>query len=173
MRTIAQQRSARSRAGSPGATNAVSAPQTPRSPGTRVHRHHDLHQVNLVGSRAHPVRDQQPEAPLLMTFPLPDPHTWAEGIARGLSEVLDGHRPLAQLRRWVTPEVLALVGHDLQVSGARKAAAAVVRACRVSTVRDGVVEVAALVSSGRRPRVLALRMEAIRGRWLTTALEHS
>lgn len=103
----------------------------------------------------------------------PDPARWARALGRSIIEVLIGKRPLTQLRRWVVSslyeeleDVLRHNGHLPRAPGPCRALSA--RAC---PLREGVVEVAVVVSDGDRHRGVALRLERFRERWVATALD--
>lgn len=98
---------------------------------------------------------------------------WAANLSRSIAEVLEGSRDASQLTRWVTPEILTRLarrgtlarryGHSAGATGVRT-----VRACHV---RDGVVEVTAVIVVREQVRAMALRLEGLDGRWLLTVLE--
>jgi hypothetical protein len=106
---------------------------------------------------------------------LPEPRRWTARLAQALAEALAGYRPVQQLLAWTDEEVYTTV--TLRAITARQRARApqfgrpLVRALRVSTPRDGVVEASAVVQVGRRCRALAFRLEGLDGRWRCTALE--
>jgi len=106
---------------------------------------------------------------------LPEPRRWTARLAQALAEALAGHRPVQQLLPWTDDEVYATV--TMRAATARRRASSagggrpLVRALRVSTPRDGVVEASAVVQAGHRCRALALRLEGLDGRWRCTALE--
>ncbi|WP_022868121.1 Rv3235 family protein [Schaalia vaccimaxillae] len=104
--------------------------------------------------------------------PLPDPEVWAANMSRAVVEVIVGVRPVTQLQRWLVPPLYAALVHLHQP----RAQSASQRPCRpVSwrscSPRDGVVEVATVVAAPDRTRIVAVRLENHRGRWITTALE--
>ena len=115
---------------------------------------------------------QDPVRPL-STSPPPDPEAWAGGLARGVVEILHGLRPLAQLRRWVVPDLYDLLASMLPGDRGPQVVAGSchVLSTHVCPIREGVVEVAVVVRAGSRTRAIALRLEDFRGRWLTTALD--
>ena len=108
---------------------------------------------------------------------LPAPAPWVARLAPAILEVAAGERPAGQLTRWVT--------RDIRETLARRGAAALrhpagkarapqcrrVRSVRVTTPAPGIVEASAVVIGGERARAVALRLEAVRGRWLATAVE--
>jgi hypothetical protein len=104
--------------------------------------------------------------------PLPDPTVWATRLAQALVEVVAGVRPVEQLRRWTSDEVYVQIRRQrgtLRVRepdrGTRPAVRVRVRAVRVCLPAEGVAEASAVVEEGARTRALALRMEAVDGRW--------
>ena len=108
---------------------------------------------------------------------LPPPGPWVARLAPAILEVAAGDRPPAQLRRWVTRELhetlsrrhAAAVRHP--VGKARSPQCRRVRSVRVFPVSAGVVEASTVVIGAARARAVAIRLEAIRGRWLATAIE--
>jgi hypothetical protein len=108
---------------------------------------------------------------------LPAPAPWVARLAPALLEVAAGERPPGQLTRWVT--------RDIRETLARRGAAALrhpagkarapqcrrVRSVRVTQPAPGVIEASAVVIGAVRARAVAIRLEAIRGRWLATAVE--
>lgn len=129
-------------------------PPQPRQPALRVH---------TVRARwtARPRRD------------LPDAEAWSSSLAVAMVEALHVRRPIAQLNRWLSDEVLA----DISLRRRRRAGEddaavpPVLRSLRIQHPHPAVAEVAAHLLLGRRPLVLAFRLEAWDGRWLCTALE--
>lgn len=106
---------------------------------------------------------------------LPDPARWAPGLVQVLVEVVAGHRPVSQLLRWTTPEVLGVVREHtaapLPPGTRRPRHRPRVRSVRVCEPADGVAEVCAVVSGRYRTQALAMRLEGRDGRWRVTALE--
>lgn len=108
---------------------------------------------------------------------LPAPAPWVARLAPAILEVAAGERPPGQLTRWVT--------RDIRETLARRGAAALrhpagkgrapqcrrVRSVRVTSPAPGIVEASAVVIGAERARAVALRLEAVRGRWLATAVE--
>jgi hypothetical protein len=108
---------------------------------------------------------------------LPAPAPWVARLAPAIIEVAAGERPAGQLTRWVT--------RDIRETLARRGAAALrhpagkdrapicrrVRSVRVTSPAPSVIEASAVVIGAVRARAVALRLEAVRGRWLATAVE--
>lgn len=118
---------------------------------------------------------------------LPDPRRWAAHIAQGLVEVMHGARPPAQVLRWTTPEVYAVVARRGTLAARRQAARTQAAAAgtgapperrRTQVTRvlvcepaEDVVEASVVLVDGRRVRALALRLVGRDGRWLVDALQ--
>lgn len=124
-----------------------------------------------------PIGDDWGDDPPSRTDPveLPDPRRWAAMIAQAVVEIVAGRRPAVQVVRWLETPVYERVRRSAEATatrGARRAGTPVrVRRVRVSTDLDGAVEAVVIVDDGLRCRALALRLEALGGRWLCSALE--
>ena len=110
---------------------------------------------------------------------LPDPRVWVSRLARAVAEVASGERPPGQLLRYVArPELdrLALRGTFVRRHPSARAQRGVarlrsVRAVRACTVAPGIVETSAVLVGGERAHAIAIRLEAVDGRWLATAVQ--
>lgn len=104
---------------------------------------------------------------------LPDVTAWSGSLAVAMVEALLSRRPVAQLNRWLSAEVLASVTlqQRRRRSGSGSSAAPGLVCARVQHPAARVAEVSAFLRVGRRPLVLAFRLEALGARWLCTALE--
>ena len=104
---------------------------------------------------------------------LPDAAAWSASLALAVVEALLARRPVAQLNRWLSEEVLASVTLQQRRRRARDGGSVrpVLVSARVQHPAPRVAEAAAHLRLGRRPLVLALRLEAYGSRWLCTALE--
>jgi hypothetical protein len=110
---------------------------------------------------------------------LPDPGPWTARLARACAEVAIGARPPAQLTRHVARDELArLARRGLAVSRhpssrAQRGVSRLrsVRSVRVCPVAPGIVETSAVLVGGDRAQAIAIRLEAVDGRWLATAVE--
>lgn len=107
---------------------------------------------------------------------LPDASVWAERFVQAVLDVLAGRRPHRQLARWANAGVFTTVGLLSSQASARRSVRRnpsrhVVRSVRVQRVGDNAVEAAVVVRGQRRCRAVALRFEALDGRWQCTALE--
>ena len=106
---------------------------------------------------------------------LPDPRSVSCSIAQAAAEVLAGIRPVAQLTRWVTPEVFgalatraAIVVRQRGRGAAPRVTVRRVRVCRLSQL---VAEASVVLDDGDRVRAAAIRLESHRGYWRATVLE--
>lgn len=121
------------------------------------------------------LRPVRPAVPVERPAAVGEPELWARRLLVGLSECAGGRRPLRQLGRLVNPMLLRGLGHDLERADSGRPrhwlAGATVRSLHVSEPAEGVAEVAAVLSAGRRVRALALRLEVRHGRWQCVRLE--
>jgi hypothetical protein len=119
---------------------------------------------------------EQPAAPSA------EVQAWATRFAQAVVEVVAGHRPPGQLVRWTSRTVYRDLERRTRL--AQRAATAAsgmpvqrstlrpqVRSVHVCRVGAGVAEVSVHVRHGRRSRALAVRLEAVQGRWTCTAME--
>lgn len=104
---------------------------------------------------------------------VPDASTWSAGLARAIIESLLGMRDRRQLERWMMPSLYAALKH-LHLGSAstgRSRRSCFPSAWRSDDVAPGVAEAAVVVRGPQHSYAVALRLEAFRGRWITTALE--
>lgn len=104
---------------------------------------------------------------------LPAAGTWAANLALGLVEILQGTRPLAQVRRWVLPELydeLALARGCAVDEGVAPGTCSLVR-WRTCSISERIVESCVIVQTRSRRRAVSVRIEEYRGRWIATALD--
>ncbi|KGN32331.1 hypothetical protein N802_18375 [Knoellia sinensis KCTC 19936] len=109
---------------------------------------------------------------------LPEPGQWVTQIAQAIVEVMSGLRPAAQVVRWTTPQVYAVIARRGALAARRRASGtrATAQRARVISVRvcepaDGVAECAVVVSEGVRVRAMAARLAGQDGRWRVEALQ--
>lgn len=106
---------------------------------------------------------------------LPDPAAWARRLLVGIVEVAGGKRPLQQLGGLLSPSIAHGLRTDFHRAFSVRARhwthAATVRSVRASEPVSGVAEVCATLQLGRRVRAVALRAEAVDGRWQCTRLQ--
>jgi hypothetical protein len=105
---------------------------------------------------------------------LPPPRAWAARLAQAIVEVLAGERPLSQLVRWTSENVYADLGRWATAQPDRRARRTIgqgrLQALRTCEPERGIVEAAAVIRFSNRHRLVALRLEVIRGRWVCTRL---
>ena len=119
------------------------------------------------------------EDPSVADPELPDVRKWAARLARAIAEVSVGERPPGQLTRWVARDELARLAlrgqavHRHPSSRAQRGVSRLrsVRAVRACPVAPGIVETSAVIVGGDRARAIAIRFEAVEGRWLATAVQ--
>ncbi len=104
---------------------------------------------------------------------LPDARPFAQALVQRLLEVCGGVRPVPQLQRDTTPGLYAELErallHRPRTAGPRPGARDV-RSVHVQQPTFGVAEVCATVRRGDRWGAIALRLEAVHGRWRCTRM---
>lgn len=108
--------------------------------------------------------------------PTGDPTSVCCSLVLAAVEALAGIRAVAQLARWVTPEVYEALSTraalTVRVLGAGAASRRPeVRRVRVCRIGEHVAEATVVVDDGRRVRAVAVRLESWRGAWRAVALE--
>ncbi|PVU82079.1 hypothetical protein DDP54_02590 [Cellulomonas sp. WB94] len=108
--------------------------------------------------------------------PTGDPTSVCCSLVLAAVESLAGIRSVAQLARWVTPEVYEALSTraalTVRVLGARAASRRPeVRRVRVCRIGEHVAEASVVVDDGHRVRAVAVRLESWRGAWRAVALE--
>lgn len=110
---------------------------------------------------------------------LPAPGPWVARLAPAILEVIAGERPAGQLKRWVSRELHETLSRRHAVAlrhpagKARPPQCRRVRSVRICRPAPNVVEASAVVMGASRARAVAVRLEAVKGRWLATAIETS
>ncbi|WP_141372474.1 Rv3235 family protein [Cellulomonas cellasea] len=110
------------------------------------------------------------------TAPMPDPTPVCCALALAATEALRGTRSVAQLARWVSPQVFEqLAGRTAltvrvlgRTAATRRPEILRVRVCRLG---EHIAEAAVVVDDGTRVRAIALRLEMWRGAWRAVAFE--
>ncbi|HEX5331586.1 MAG TPA: Rv3235 family protein [Cellulomonas sp.] len=105
-----------------------------------------------------------------------DPTSVCCSLVLAAVESLAGIRAVAQLARWVTPEVYEALSTraalTVRVLGAGAASRRPeVRRVRVCRIGEHVAEASVVIDDGRRVRAVAVRLESWRGAWRAVALE--
>ena len=98
---------------------------------------------------------------------LPSAQQWSMRLVHAIVEVVSGVRPVSQLTRWLTPEVLGLVQRQVLHQAMPRLN---VRSIHVHETDDGVAEVSSVFGTPNRSFALALRLEGFDGRWKATTL---
>jgi len=104
---------------------------------------------------------------------LPPARPFAMALVQRLLEVRAGVRPLPQLQRDTTPGLYADLERVLNArprTTGRRPTRRDVLSVHVQERPDGVAEVCATVTRGERAAALALRLQAVQGRWFCTEL---
>ncbi len=110
---------------------------------------------------------------------LPATGPWVARLAPAILEVIAGERPAGQLKRWVSRELHETLSRRHAVAlrhpagKARAPQCRRVRSVRICRPAPNVVEASAVVMGASRARAVAVRLEAVKGRWLATAIETS
>lgn len=105
----------------------------------------------------------------LESVELADPVRLCGAVVLAAVEALRSARPLAQLARWVSPEVYEALSRAARP--AEPAGRATVRGLRVCRISPTVAEGTAVVHDGARVRAAAVRFEVHRGSWRATVLQ--
>lgn len=101
---------------------------------------------------------------------LPPAGVWAGRLVQAVLEVHAGERSPAQLVRWTSEPVYTQLMRTVARPPTR-GCRAVVRSVRAAALQAGVAEACVVVQRGVRCGAVALRLDAVGGRWLCTALE--
>lgn len=101
----------------------------------------------------------------------PPPGAVSASVVVAAVEVLAGTRPLAQLVRWVSPQVYDALALRVEQRAPGPARRAVVRRARVCRIDERVAEATVVVHDGVRVRAAAVRLELRRGQWRATVLQ--
>jgi hypothetical protein len=124
-----------------------------------------------VGGRVKVVRARWTASP---RAGLPDAGEWGGALVVAAVQALLGQRPVAQLNRWLSDEVLSGVVRRLRqhrTTPHRRVVGVRLGSVRAQHPQPDVAEVAARVLVGGSTTAVALRLEALGDRWLCTALE--
>ena len=96
---------------------------------------------------------------------LPDPATTAQALALAICEVEAGLRSASQLERICHPSLWEAVANRIQRAGGPPVSGASVLRIRVQEHTPALVDAVAVVRRGQRAVFIALRLEAVPGRW--------
>lgn len=109
----------------------------------------------------------EPERTHTSSRDLPSVHQWSIRLVHGLVEVMNGVRPISQLTRWLTIDIMQQVKNHIYARDLRRLT---VRSVHVSELSDGVAEVCAVFGTQNRCYALAMRLEGLDSRWRVTQL---
>jgi hypothetical protein len=109
---------------------------------------------------------------------LADPAPLLVNLARCVTEIIAGVRSLDQLARWVSDDVYLTLLRRVTIAARSRAITGgqarrprlTVGAPMVTHPRDGVVEAVVIVHQPSRSRAVAVRLEALDGRWRASAI---
>ena len=96
---------------------------------------------------------------------LPDPAATARAIALAICEVEAGLRSASQLERICHHSLWEAVADRVQRAGGPPVSAASVLRVGVQELQPGLVDAVAVIRRGQRVQFIALRLEAVPGRW--------
>jgi hypothetical protein len=106
---------------------------------------------------------QQARAGLRPT--MPDPATTGRALALAICEVEAGLRSASQLERICHPSLWDAVANRIQRAGGPPVSGTSVLRVQVQELTPGLVDAVAVVRRGQRAVFIALRLEAVPGRW--------
>lgn len=96
---------------------------------------------------------------------LPDPAPTARTLALAICEVEAGLRSASQLERICHPSLWEAVANRIQRAGGPAVSATSVLRLQIQELTPGLVDAVAVVRRGQRAVFIALRLEAVPGRW--------
>ena len=96
---------------------------------------------------------------------LPDPATTARALALAICEVEAGLRSASQLERICHPSLWDAVANRIQRAGGPPVSGTSVLRVQVQELTSGLVDAVAVVRRSQRAVFMALRLEAVPGRW--------
>jgi Family of unknown function (DUF6459) len=96
---------------------------------------------------------------------LPTPAVTARALGLAICEVEAGLRSASQLERVCHPSLWEAVAHRIQRAGGPPVSGASALRIRVQELQPGLVDAAAVIRRGQRAVFIALRLEAVPGRW--------
>lgn len=105
---------------------------------------------------------------------LGDPTPLACTVAKTALEVVLGGSGVETLTRWVAPELRESLAYQHSLArrtGQRSEPSVRIARIRVFRVSATAAEVSVVAQDGDRSRAIAMRLEDVAGRWLTTVLE--
>ncbi len=152
-----------------------------RSRADRENRRFVQHALDLDGDGTGEPDDERLFGPQpTSSVDLPDPRPVAARLGLALAEIMAGLRSPAQVVRWTTPEVHAVLARRASTVARRAATSSGrptprprIRVLRVHVCRpaDGVAEASVVLEDGPRVRAMALRLTGMDGRWRVEVLQ--
>ncbi|WP_061961724.1 Rv3235 family protein [Demequina flava] len=104
---------------------------------------------------------------------LGNPAALACTVAKAVTESVLGGSELSAVNRWLEPQLRRRLERQRSLTrrAGRPPVTAHVRRARVERVSNGAAEVALVVDVAGRSRAVAMRLEVVHQRWLTTAID--
>jgi hypothetical protein len=96
---------------------------------------------------------------------LPDPAATARALALAICEVEAGLRSASQLERICHPSLWDAVANRIQRAGGPPVSGSSVLRIQVQELTPGLVDAVTVIRRGRQAVFIALRLEAVPGRW--------
>ncbi|WP_051259226.1 Rv3235 family protein [Schaalia suimastitidis] len=157
-------------------STAVATPRNATPTSRPFRRRQCLRWDGSVADHTRPPRPRHTPLEVLEILPdasgLPAAKQWASNLARGITEVLSGTRPILQLQRWLSTDLYEhLTQLTMHLPEQTKVVPMRATNCLICDVRDGVVEAAVIVACGPHSRIVGLRLENRHQRWVATALD--
>jgi Family of unknown function (DUF6459) len=103
-------------------------------------------------------------------YELPPPKQWLDRLLMVVLECLEGWRPVVQLRGHASALVIGGLLARIRLGTHRPGGVPRIRSIHVTEPAPGIVEACAVVSRVGRVQAIAIRMEAVSGRWRCTSL---
>ncbi|MGO1317328.1 MAG: Rv3235 family protein [Cellulomonadaceae bacterium] len=126
-----------------------------------------------TGAQERPLRSVPP--PAAPPEPPGDPTAMCCSVVQAVAESLRGIRPLAQVSRWLAPEIYEVLARrravTLAASTPPTTRPARIRRARVLRLAPDVAEASIVIDDVTRVRAAAVRLEHRRGAWRVVALE--
>jgi hypothetical protein len=96
---------------------------------------------------------------------LPNPATTARALALAICEIEAGLRSVSQLERICHPSLWEAIANRIQRAGGPPVSGASALRIWVQEIQPGLVDAVAVLRRGQRAVFIALRLEAVPGRW--------
>ena len=96
---------------------------------------------------------------------LPNPAATARALALAICEIEAGLRSVSQLERICHPSLWESIANRIQRAGGPPVSGGSALRIRVQELQPGLVDAVAVIRRGQRAVFIALRLEAVPGRW--------